>query len=233
MEEILHGAAFEGDTEILTNLLVEDPLILEKVVLKCPEKTPLHIAATLGHVNFATAISEISPDLCLARDRDGRNPLHLAAIKGKGEVLEALIRTDRGSLAAREKADGGGTVLHLCVKYNQLDMLKILLRFIQDSEFLNAKNDEGLTVLHLAVLDLQIEVCSYRHSQPLTALYISFTIETHKSCVFLGFSFGISSHLSLTCLTRFIPIKKIYHFFLHTVSLKEKQIFFIIHIMIE
>lgn len=157
MEERLYQAAITGDVRILEKLIGEDHLILDKAVLKCPERTPLHIAATVGHTSFARAISEVCPDMCLARDGKGRNPLHLAAIKGKGEVLEVLIQFGL-SLAAREKTDGGGTVLHLCVKYKQLEMMKILFRYIQDSEFLNAKNDEGMTVLHLAVLDQQIEV---------------------------------------------------------------------------
>lgn len=161
--ERLNAAAFEGNTAALNRLFQEDPLILDKVSLKyCSDKTtplPLHTAVVMGHVNFVRAIMIVSSDMCLARDSDGRNPLHLAAIKGRRNILEVLIQSR--PLAAREKTDRGETVLHLCVKYCQLEALKMIVEQVKDFGFLNAKNGEGMTVLHLAVLDNQIETVRF------------------------------------------------------------------------
>lgn len=161
MDERLYGAAIEGDVRILNQLFQEDPLILDKSILKCSDKNPLHIAAMFGHVDFVRTILCVNSDMCLSLDRNGRNPLHLAAIKGKREVLELLVQS--WPLAAMEKTDDGGTIMHLCVKYRRLEMLKLLLLVhenFKDSEFLNSKNNEGMTALHMAVLDKQFEVCS-------------------------------------------------------------------------
>ncbi|XP_027083954.1 uncharacterized protein [Coffea arabica] len=151
MDRRLCDAALEGDVTSLCQLIHEDPLVLDKAALKCLDKNPLHIAAILGHVDFAKEILQFDSAffMCLARDRDGRNPLHLAAMYGKVAVLLVLIRAE--FQAALEKTDGGGTVLHLCIKYNQLEALKILVDKLKDPEFVNAKNEDGMTILHLAV----------------------------------------------------------------------------------
>ncbi|CAI9093761.1 OLC1v1029322C1 [Oldenlandia corymbosa var. corymbosa] len=112
-----------------------------------------------GNVEFVRAVISISPDLCLAGDRFGRIPLHLAIIKGKSPVVQELVRAK--PLAAREKIDGGGNSLHLCIKYNQLNTLKFLLEGVQDDDFINRKDDDGMTILHLAVCDNQIETIEY------------------------------------------------------------------------
>lgn len=106
--ERLNAAALEGSTETLNHLLQDDPLILDKVSLKCWDRTlplPLHIAVVLGHVDFVRAIMRVCSDMCFACDSDGRNLLHLAAIKGRIEVLEILMQFR--PLAAREKTDRG------------------------------------------------------------------------------------------------------------------------------
>ncbi|XP_027081719.1 ankyrin repeat-containing protein ITN1-like [Coffea arabica] len=97
--------------------------------------------------------------MCWTRDRDGRNPLHLAAMYGRVAVLQVLIHA--GIRAALEKTDGGGTILHLCIKYNQLEALKIMVGKLKDPEFMNAKNEDGMTILHLAVYYEQHETIKY------------------------------------------------------------------------
>ncbi|KAK3213207.1 hypothetical protein Dsin_017913 [Dipteronia sinensis] len=93
-----------------------------------------------------------------ARDRDGRNPLHIATIKGRISVLRELgnVRPQ----AARMLIDHRGeTILHLRVRYSQLEILKLLVETIGDNEFLNSNDDDGNTILHTAAAYKQVEVC--------------------------------------------------------------------------
>ncbi|CAI9087856.1 OLC1v1022040C1 [Oldenlandia corymbosa var. corymbosa] len=158
MEQSLHDAAFTGDINALKKLLQADQTLIQKIcVHRSIDKNPIHIGAMLGHVDFVNEIlqgyphnSALSYAMCLARDQDGRNPVHLAAIYGQMNILELVINHDGLMQAALEKADCGGTILHLCVKYNQVKALSYLLQIFTDPHFVGVKNDEGMTILHLA-----------------------------------------------------------------------------------
>ncbi|CAL5438467.1 unnamed protein product [Camellia sinensis] len=97
--------------------------------------------------------------MCLARDRDGKNPLHIAAMEGHGGILEVLVGTIPH--AARVRLDSGETILHLCVKHQQLNTLSLLLHRIPDPEFVNAKDNDGNTILHVAVSGQQFEIVKH------------------------------------------------------------------------
>ncbi|CAI9093758.1 OLC1v1029319C1 [Oldenlandia corymbosa var. corymbosa] len=159
LEELVYDAAVENNVTMLRQLLEEDSLILDKATLHSQDKSPLHIAAMLGNVEFVNEVIRASPDLCLAGDRHGRLPLHLAAIKGRFSVLQELVHAL--PLSAQERIHGGGNVLHLCIKYNQFEALKFLVQTIQDDDFSNQKDDAGMTILHLAVSNKQTKTIRY------------------------------------------------------------------------
>ncbi|KAG8386926.1 hypothetical protein BUALT_Bualt03G0199600 [Buddleja alternifolia] len=95
--------------------------------------------------------------MCLSRDCQGRNPLHLAAMRGHVEILNTVIQESRS--AARAKADRDQTVLHLCVKHGQLEAFKILAPSLKGR--IDAKDVDGDTALDMAVEDKQIEIIRY------------------------------------------------------------------------
>ncbi|XP_058215564.1 ankyrin repeat-containing protein BDA1-like [Rhododendron vialii] len=97
--------------------------------------------------------------MCLARDRDGNNPLHIAAIKGQVQVLKELVQTRPHR--AQVKVDQGDTILHLCAKYYQLDCLELLLDVIPDPDFVNDADIDGNTILHLAVFEKRFEMIKH------------------------------------------------------------------------
>ncbi|GMG99145.1 hypothetical protein Nepgr_000985 [Nepenthes gracilis] len=85
--------------------------------------------------------------MCLARDFDGRNPLHIATVKGQHGVLDEMVRAvPRAAWEQVSPADD--TVLHLCVKYKRPKALKLLLdSCVGDNEMLNAKDGNGNNIL--------------------------------------------------------------------------------------
>ncbi|KAK0572687.1 hypothetical protein LWI29_035473 [Acer saccharum] len=91
---------------------------------------------------------QVDPEMSRARDVEGRNPLHLAAMNGRIEVLEVLIRAR--PLAAYANTIWGESILHSCVKHNQLEALKLVVEIMDDPNSLSAKDEYGMTVLHPA-----------------------------------------------------------------------------------
>ncbi|KAL3500818.1 hypothetical protein ACH5RR_039911 [Cinchona calisaya] len=164
MEKNLYAAALEGDITTFLQLLAEDHLLLEKAILNCEDKNPLHLAAMMGHVDFIEAILQLNDSssyyyhMCLARDRNGRNPLQLAVIYGKLDVLRVLLHND-GFQAALEKTEG--FICKLCVKFNQQQALEMLIKAIKDPEFINDKNEDGMTMLHLDIYYKQYMIIMY------------------------------------------------------------------------
>merc|ERR1719428_2269950 len=55
------------------------------------ERTPLHLAASLGLVPMIEVLVDLKADLA-SRDIDGRTPLHLATMHGFEESLNTLLR---------------------------------------------------------------------------------------------------------------------------------------------
>ncbi|GAA0185264.1 hypothetical protein LIER_32552 [Lithospermum erythrorhizon] len=55
-----------------------------------------------------------------AFDEDGKIPIHVAAMKGRVEVLKELVDVRRDAAHTRVEIMGHGetTVLHLCVQYS-------------------------------------------------------------------------------------------------------------------
>ena len=76
--------------DFLYFLFVKTQKILEILLSKSAEvdfgdhedKTPLHIAAEMGHKQCVTMLGEASPGSVNSTDERGRSPLHHAAING-------------------------------------------------------------------------------------------------------------------------------------------------------
>ncbi|XP_058112285.1 ankyrin repeat-containing protein BDA1-like [Magnolia sinica] len=190
MDVKLYEAALMGNVQSLFEILVEDPLILERVSVK---ESPLHTAALLGHVDFAKEILRRKPQLARESNSQGFSPLHLASAKGHLEIVKELLKADSDMCLVRDRdgrtplhiaamngradilkelvrarpvatrvtTDRAETVFHVCVKHKHLEVLKVLVEARDDGEVVRMKDDGDNTVLHLATAEKQIQMVEY------------------------------------------------------------------------
>ncbi|KAL7123114.1 hypothetical protein ACP275_01G085600 [Erythranthe tilingii] len=145
----LHVAAMLGHVDFVKEIVRARPhLVNESNSLR---SSPLHLASAGGHLDVVKAILSVGDHRsCLARDRNGLTPVHLAALKGHIEY------------GRREE-----NILHLCVKHYQLEPLKLLVKTaLAHPLFINSKDSDGNTLLHLAVADKQVETINFLLSVP-------------------------------------------------------------------
>ncbi|GAB2250879.1 hypothetical protein Droror1_Dr00017129 [Drosera rotundifolia] len=122
----LHISAKLGHLEFSIELLKRKPELAEELD-GMTKSCPLHLASANGHLEIVKALTAVSSDMCLSRDFQGRNPLHLAALKGQVDVLEELGR--EMPQAAREK------VIQFLLTCRKLDK--------------NALNSSGMTAMDI------------------------------------------------------------------------------------
>ncbi|KAJ0963616.1 hypothetical protein J5N97_028738 [Dioscorea zingiberensis] len=169
---------------MLHSLLREDKLLLHRLSITTASiDSPLYIAASLGHTEFAEELITRKPDLASELNSRGLSALHLASAHGHLSIVKQLISKD-GRLAAmkgrinileelisaclesaRALTYQKESVLHLAVQFmNSVETLEYLVEKlgvlggeINDHELLNLKDDKGNTILHHAVARRQIK----------------------------------------------------------------------------
>ncbi|XP_047946659.1 ankyrin repeat-containing protein At2g01680-like [Salvia hispanica] len=144
-----------GQTSIVEQVLKINPQLAR--ISDSQESSPLHLAATGGHIEIASTLLSVAPEMCWWRDKQGMNPIHVAAMNGHVEILEILLL--ESSMPAMERLHRGQTVLHLCVKHAQLRALKVLVEKL--GELVCVKDDDGDTLLHLAARCGKLETIEY------------------------------------------------------------------------
>ncbi|CAL1373452.1 unnamed protein product [Linum trigynum] len=172
-ETPLHTSVLAGHLDFSRALLRHEPrMAMEVDASNC---TPLHLASAAGHVELVRALLDTAgggSDACLVRDVDGRIPLHLAAMRGRNDVVRELVGARPESVLV--KLYDGETVLHLCVKCGHLEALKVLVEMMVSSggkrdviESIFRSGDEGgNAILHAAAMFKQVHTTSYLVSLP-------------------------------------------------------------------
>lgn len=128
-------AALFGHLEFVKKLL-EFSKTSTKQLNQDGSYTALHLAAVHGDMDmvkllldFGNQADSVPYEMCLKRDKNGRNPLHCAAIRGGIAVLGALLAACSKS-ALELTVSERETVLHLAVRNNQCEAFLFL---VQDS----------------------------------------------------------------------------------------------------
>ncbi|KAH6761358.1 hypothetical protein C2S51_018307, partial [Perilla frutescens var. frutescens] len=119
LQTMLFEAATQGSITSLHQLLNYDPLILDRVVVKSFNETPLHVAAMLGHVDFVKEIIKIKSQLVVELDSLKSSPLHLASAKGHVDVVRALLSADQRTCLVRDRNEL--TPLHLAASKGRVE----------------------------------------------------------------------------------------------------------------
>ncbi|KAK9099453.1 hypothetical protein Syun_026498 [Stephania yunnanensis] len=153
IKKALLKASFEGNVIALADLLEKHPLLLDMPITFSSE-TPLHIAITGGHDEFAKVILSKKPGFASEFDSEGSSPLQLACASKNIEMVKLLL-TAAPDICLHK--DGYGLPpLHLAVmKGNRVDILKELLQCMPQA--IDIVLDGGETILHLCVNHSRLE----------------------------------------------------------------------------
>uniref|UniRef100_A0A2N9EXQ4 Uncharacterized protein n=1 Tax=Fagus sylvatica TaxID=28930 RepID=A0A2N9EXQ4_FAGSY len=120
--------------------------------------TPLHIAASVGHIPFALEMMRLKPSFAKKLNTDGFSPIHLALQKGETQMVSRLLQVD-GDLV-RVKGCEGITPLHCAARTNDhIDVLAKFLLLCPDSiKDVTVQNE---TALHIAMKHDNLEAFKF------------------------------------------------------------------------
>ena len=157
MESKLCEAALAGSVNTLLELLQQDRLILERATMSYPSETPLHVAALLGHEDFAREILRQKPGIAGELDSRKSSALHIASQKGYVGIVKALLEVNPDMCSAKDV--DGRNPLHLAAMKGRVDVLEELVgtRPLAAS----APLIWGETILHLCVKHIQLEALKF------------------------------------------------------------------------
>jgi ankyrin repeat protein len=151
--EQLKAAAQEGDIDLLYAVIGDDPFILEHIDLIPFVETPLHIAASMGHISFTIEIMNLKPSFAWKLNPQGFSPIHLAMQNDQKYIVSFFVHNNKDLV--RVKGREGLTPLHFASQNGEVEFLAEFLFLCPDSlEYLTVRCE---TALHIAVKNQQYE----------------------------------------------------------------------------
>ncbi|XP_042496397.1 ankyrin repeat-containing protein ITN1-like [Macadamia integrifolia] len=146
MDPKLHEACVRGDVPAFLDLIKEDDQELIKQTTLRTFNSVLHIAAKFGHLDLATEIVKLLPEMVLKVNEKMETPLHEACREGHVELMKLLLGTDP-RVAYKLNLHNESALFVACGR-GQFRVVKLLLRH---HLWLLMLEDENLTTsLHVA-----------------------------------------------------------------------------------
>ncbi|KAK5785996.1 hypothetical protein PVK06_040620 [Gossypium arboreum] len=174
MDENLRKAARTGKVNELYRVIQRNENVLRRIDEVEFIKTPLHIAAEEGCIEFAMEMMNLKPSFARKLNHQGLSPLHIAVRKGHKKMALRFLEIDKDLVPVRgKKAWSVGyisgsfpdciqdvtienrTALHIAVQNNRLDVLQLLIRTLKRKDYYWEKDKDGNTALHIAVIHNQ------------------------------------------------------------------------------
>ncbi|XP_052292814.1 ankyrin repeat-containing protein BDA1-like isoform X2 [Citrus sinensis] len=153
-DQRLNEAAQAGNVDGLYELIWEDVYLLDHIDQVPFVDTPLHTAASMGHINFALEIMRLKPSFARKQNQYGFCPLHLALQKTHTQMVLRLIDVDRNLV--RVQGREGVTPLHYVAEKGNVDLLCKFLAACPESILQVTIRKE--TALHVAAKNGKLEV---------------------------------------------------------------------------
>lgn len=149
----LKAAAEAGDIDILYTVIQDDPSILDIIDSIQFVETPLHTAASMGHLEFASEIMILKPSFAWKLNQQGFSPIHLAMQHGQTSMVTRFVKINKDLV--RVQGRGGLTPLHIASQTGEVELLASFLFACPESiEYLTVRFD---TALHIAIKNEQYE----------------------------------------------------------------------------
>ncbi|KAH7691545.1 26S proteasome regulatory complex subunit PSMD10 protein [Dioscorea alata] len=149
----LHIAASLGYADIANELIIRNPGLASDL-------NPRGLPALKLHLKIIKLlISKVGSHFCSLKDKNERLAIHIAAMKGRIDILEELIQVCPQS--ARAVTYKKESLLHLVTQCNSVETLEFLVRKLEVddniNELLNLKDHKGNTILHHSVARRQLQ----------------------------------------------------------------------------
>ena len=156
-EELLHWAAANGNLPLF-QLIIDNPLVIDKNPRAKDCFTPLNRAAKNGHLKVCELILD---NIYEIGEFKGWTPFHHAAKYGYFDICAAFINHfKRRKIQNRNPGDvRGATPLHLAARNGNMELFKLIFSCITQN--LNPANADGETPLHWAVKNRNWTICEF------------------------------------------------------------------------
>ncbi|XP_021276400.1 ankyrin repeat-containing protein ITN1-like [Herrania umbratica] len=145
MDRRLRESVVRGDVPSFLKLMQEDEDIIKQTA-PGSLKTVLHLAARFGHLELASEITKLRPEMVGAEDEKLETPLHEACSEGRVEIVRLLVGTDPWVVYKVNQEEE--SALFVACERGQVDVVKLLLNY--PCRMLMLEVDAPTTSLHVA-----------------------------------------------------------------------------------
>ncbi|KVH99864.1 Ankyrin repeat-containing protein [Cynara cardunculus var. scolymus] len=126
MNRLLYESVLKGDLITFLKLVRENETLITERVLESLN-TVLHLAARFGHLELASEILRLCPEMVLAENVDLETPLHEACREGQVEMMKVLIAVDEGVVGKVNCR--GESVFFVACERGRMEVVKHLIEF--------------------------------------------------------------------------------------------------------